>query len=100
MFLPPGLRPLAAVGPVNAAVRRIGEAPFSVVRGPRGSYVAERLAGVIDSWERLQDCVWLRARDRRPAELTQSLAAACRHRWSSGAGSDVWSATRLQLSEE
>src|SRR5215471_3113963 len=100
MFLPPVLRPLAAVGPVNAAVQRIGEAPFSVVRGPRGSYVAERLAGVIDSWERLQDCVWLRARDRRPAELTQSLAAACRHRWSSGAGSDVWSATRLQLSEE
>ena len=100
MFLPPVLRPLAAVGPVNAAAQRIGEAPFSVVRGARGSYVAERLAGVIDSWERLQDCVWLRARDRRPAELTQSLAAACRHRWSSGAGSDVWTAPGPQLSEE
>ncbi len=51
-------------------------------------------------WERLQDCVWLRARDRRPAELTQSLAAACRHRWSSGAGGDVWTAAGPQLGEE
>jgi len=100
MFLPPVLRPLAADGPVNAAAQRIGEAPFSVVRGAHGSYVAERLAGVIDSWERLQDCVWLRARDRRPAELTQSLAAACRHRWSSWSGSDVRTAPGPRLSEE
>src|SRR5215813_7619150 len=100
MFLPPVLRPLAADGPVNAAAQRIGEAPFSVVRGAHGSYVAERLAGVIDSWERLQDCVWLRARDRRPAELTQSLAAACRHRWSSRSGSDVRTAPGPRLSEE
>jgi DNA-binding SARP family transcriptional activator len=100
MFLPPVLRPLAAVGSANASVQRIAEAPFSVVRGARGSYVAERLAGAIDSWERLQDCVWLRARDRRPAELAQSLAAACRHRWSSGAGTDVRAAPGPQLSEE
>lgn len=100
MFLPPILRPLATVGPVNAAVQRIAEAPFSVVRGPPGSYVAERLAGVIDSWERLPDCVWLRARDRRPAELAQSLAAACRHRWSSREGTDVRAASGPQLSEE
>jgi Transcriptional regulatory protein, C terminal len=99
MFLPPVLRPLAAVGPVNSPVRRIAEAPFSVVRGPPGSYLAERLAGVIDSWERLQDCVWLRAPDRRPAELAQSLAVACRHRWSSGA-IDVRAAPGPQLSEE
>jgi hypothetical protein len=44
--------------------------------------------------------VWLRARDRRPAELTQALAAACRHRWSSGAGADVQTAPGPQLSEE
>ena len=100
MFLPPVLRPLAAVGPVNAAVQRIAEAPFSVVRGLPGSYVAERLAGVIDSWERLPDCVWLRARDRRPAELAQSLAAACRHRWSPGEGTGVRAAPGPQLSEE
>jgi len=100
MFLPPVLRPLAAVGPVSASVQRIGEAPFSVVRGAPGSYVAERLAGVIDGWERLQDCVWLRARDRRPAELAQSLAAACRHRWSSGAGTDVPTVPGPQLSDE
>jgi len=100
MFLPPVLRPVAAAGPVNTAVQRIAEAPFSVVRGAQGSYVAERLAGVIDSWERLQDCVWLRARDRRPAELTQSLAAACRHRWSSGACTGTRTAPGPQLSEE
>ena len=100
MFLPPVLRPLAAVGPVDAAVQRVAEAPFSVVRGAPGSYVAERLAGVIDSWERLQDCVWLRARDRRQAELAQSLAAACRHRWSPGAGADVRTAPGPRLSEE
>ena len=100
MFLPPVLRPLAAVGPVNVAVQRIAEAPFSVVRGLPGSYVAERLAGVIDSWERLPDCVWLRARDRRPAELAQSLAAACRHRWSPGEGTGVRAAPGPQLSEE
>jgi DNA-binding SARP family transcriptional activator len=44
--------------------------------------VAERLAGVIDSWQRLSDCVWLRANDARPADLAQSLGAACQHRWS------------------
>ena len=100
MFLPSVLRPLAAVGPVNAAALRIAEAPFSVVRGARGSYVAERLAGAIDSWDRLQDCVWLRTQDRRPAELSQSLAAACRHRWSSGPGTDVRTAPGPQLSDE
>ena len=100
MFLPPVLRPLAAAGPVNAAAERIAEAPFSVVRGAEGSYVAERLAGVIDSWERLQDCVWLRSGDRRPAELTQSLATACRHRWSSGTGTGVRAAPGPRLSEE
>jgi DNA-binding SARP family transcriptional activator len=100
MFLPPVLRPLAAVGPVNATVQRIAETPFSVVRGTRGSYVAERLAGAIDSWERLQDCVWFRARDGGPAELTQSLAAACRHRWSSGTATDVRTGPGPRLSEE
>ena len=100
MFLPPVLRPLAAAGPVSAAALRIAEAPFSVVRGAPGSYVAERLAGAIDSWDRLQDCVWLRAPDRRPAELSQSLAAACRHRWSAGPGADGRTAPGPQLSDE
>src|SRR5690242_4519272 len=99
MFLPPVLRPLATAGPVNLAAQRISEAPFSVIRGARGSYVAERLAGIIDDWERLQDCVWLRARDRRPAALEQSLASACRHRWSSGVSTETRTAPGLQLSE-
>ena len=100
MFLPPVLRPLAAVGAANAAAERIAEAPFSVVRGTPGSYVAERLAGVIDSWDRLQDCVWLRARDCQPAVLAQALATACRHRWSSGGVTDVRAALGPQLSQE
>lgn len=83
MYLPPVLRPLAAEGALTPAVRRIAEAPFSVVRGAPGSYAAERLAGVVESWQRLNDCVWLRAQDVRQAELAQSLAAACEHRWAS-----------------
>ena len=86
MYLPPVLRPLAAAGPVDPAVQRIAEAPFSVVRGVPGSYVAERLAGVIEGWERLGDCVWLRVADPRPGPLAQAVAAACRHRWSPGRG--------------
>ena len=82
MYLPPVLRPLAAEGAIPPAVQRIAEAPFSVVRGVPGSYAAERLAGVVDSWQRWNDCVWLRAHDVRPTDLAQSLAAACRHRWS------------------
>ena len=62
----------------------MAETPFSVVRGVPGSYAAERLAGVIDGWQRLTDCVWLRADGSRPAELAQALGVACRHRWSPG----------------
>ncbi|MEV5963647.1 BTAD domain-containing putative transcriptional regulator [Kribbella sp. NPDC051952] len=82
MYLPPVLRPLAAEGLTTPAVQRIAEAPFSVVRGVPGSYSAERLAGVVDGWQRLGDCVWLRASDVRPTELAPALAAACLHRWS------------------
>ncbi len=84
MYLPPVLRPLAVEGPVTPAVQRIAEAPFSVVRGVPGSYAAERLAGVVDSWQRLNDCVWLRAHDINRTDLAQSLAAACKHRWAPG----------------
>jgi DNA-binding SARP family transcriptional activator len=82
MYLPSVLRPLPARGPITPTVQRIAEAPLSVVRGAPGSYVAERLAGTIDSWQRLGDCVWLRANDTLPTELAQSLGAACKHRWS------------------
>src|SRR5262245_53687390 len=82
MYLPPVLRPVAAAGPVTPTVQRLAEAPFSLVRGLPGSYAAERLAGVIDGWQRLPDCVWLRANDARPAELERSLGAACQHRGS------------------
>ncbi len=63
-------------------MQRIEGAPLSVVRGVPGSYVAERLAGVIDGWQRLGDCVWLRI-EGRSTELAESLTLACRHRWSS-----------------
>jgi DNA-binding SARP family transcriptional activator len=100
MYLPPVLRPLAAVGPVDPAVQRIAEAPFSVVRGVPGSYVAERLAGVIDSWERLEDCVWLRVADPRPVPLAQSFAAACRYRWSGGRDTAARGTSGARLGEE
>ena len=85
MYLPPVLRPLAVDGPITPAVQRIAEAPFTVVRGVPGSYAAERLAGVVDSWQRWNDCVWLRAHDIRSTDLPHALAAACKHRWSPGA---------------
>jgi hypothetical protein len=35
----------------------MGDVPFSVVLGPPpGSYVAERLAGLIEGWDRWQRC--------------------------------------------
>ncbi|HKE52710.1 MAG TPA: hypothetical protein VKE25_14485, partial [Actinomycetes bacterium] len=76
------LRPLAAGGAFTPTVQRIAEAPVSVVRGVPGSYLAERLAGVIDNWQRLNDCVWLRTDGFRPTGLAQSLEVACQHRWS------------------
>jgi DNA-binding SARP family transcriptional activator len=82
VYLPPLLRPLPVGGPMPPAVQRIAEAPLSVVRGLPGSYIAERLAGAIDQWERLGDCVWLRADDSIASDLTQSLGAACMQRWS------------------
>ena len=86
MYLPPVLRPVARGGVFPPSLQRMEEAPFSVVRGVPGSYVAERLAGVLDGWQRLGDCVWLRCDGGRPDELARSLAAACQHRWAPGAG--------------
>jgi DNA-binding SARP family transcriptional activator len=82
VYLPPVLRPIATGGAFTPTVQRIEEVPFCVVRGVPGSYIAERLAGVIDSWQRLSDCVWLRADGSSPADLAQSLVVACQHRWS------------------
>ncbi|MGH8824478.1 MAG: AfsR/SARP family transcriptional regulator [Jiangellaceae bacterium] len=62
-------------------VHRIGDVPFSVVRGPPGSYVAERLAGLVDGWDRWPGCVWLRSRSARADALAGPLATACLHRW-------------------
>ena len=84
VYLPPVLRPVAVGGELSPAVQRIEQAPYSIVRGVPGSYIAERLAGVIDSWHRLGDCVWFRAEGGRPNDLAESLGVACRHRWSSG----------------
>ena len=92
MYLPPVLRPIATGGAFTPTVQRMEEAPFSVVRGVPGSYIAERLAGVIDSWQRLSDCVWLRADGGRPTDLAQALGVACQHRWF---GETAPSATRL-----
>jgi DNA-binding SARP family transcriptional activator len=84
MYLPPVLRPIATGGAFTPGVHHIADAPISVVSGVPGSYLPERLAGAIDSWQRLNDCVWLRADSSRPMDLAQSLAGACQHRWSRG----------------
>lgn len=82
MFLPRMMRPLPTVSRLtDPAVQRIAEAPLSLVRGPRGSYVAERLAAAVHGWDRWQDCVWLRTPEAHPAAVAESLVRACRHRW-------------------
>jgi hypothetical protein len=91
MFLPRVMRPLpTAAWPTNPSVQRIAEAPFSVVRGPQGSYVAEWLAAAIEGLARWQGCVWLRTPDH-PTLGARQLAdqrvpvSLDRHRWSGAA---------------
>lgn len=82
MFLPRVMRPLpTGAHPTNPSLRHLAEAPFSVVYGSPGSYVAEWLAAAIQGWDRWQDCVWLRSRSTQPAALAGSLTSACLHRW-------------------
>lgn len=81
MYLPSVLQPLAVAGPVPPGLEALAEAPFSVLRGRPGSYAAERLAGVLERWGRLPDCVWLRAGDAAADDVAPALAAACRYRW-------------------
>jgi hypothetical protein len=90
VFLPDIMRPLPTPARLfSPGVRRIAQAPVSVVRGPPGTYVAEWLAGAIQAWARWQDCVWLRAPGARPEALAGSLASACLHRWADG-GAQEW----------
>jgi len=80
VFLPRIMRPLPGdAGPALPGVQRLAETPFSVLRGPNGSYVAEWLAGLINGWGRWQDCVWLRTAGAQ--SLAGPLLQACRHRW-------------------
>jgi DNA-binding SARP family transcriptional activator len=89
MFLPRVMRPLpTAAWPTNPNVQRIAEAPFSVVRGPQGSYVAEWLAAAIESWARWHGCVWLRTKTTQPSSLASSLTSACLYRWTDTAGGE------------
>jgi hypothetical protein len=83
VFLPSIMRPLPGeTGLAAPRVQRIAEEPFSVIRGPTGSYRAESLAGLIAGWGRWQDCVWLRAPSSRP--VAGLLLQACRYRWADG----------------
>lgn len=82
MFLPRVMRPLPSMAmSARPNVQRMGDVPFSVVRGPPGSYVAERLAGLIEGWDRWQQCVWLRSPKAGRDALAGPLASACLHRW-------------------
>jgi DNA-binding SARP family transcriptional activator len=90
MYVPRVMRPLPSMaGPANRNAQRIGEMPFSVVRGPPGSYAAEWLAGLLEGWDRWQRCVWLRASTARSDALAGPLARACLHRWTGISGFDV-----------
>jgi DNA-binding SARP family transcriptional activator len=100
VFLPRVMRPLPAeTGPAAPAVRRLAEEPFSVVRGPAGSYIAESLAGLLAGWGRWQDSVWLRTDQGRPGALAGPLLAACRYRWAGGEAAAPARAAGGQLAE-
>jgi DNA-binding SARP family transcriptional activator len=82
VFLPKVMRPIpSATQSPSPDLQRIVEAPFSLVRGAPGSYVAEWLAGAIQGWARWQDCVWLRDRGSPLPALAGALASACLYRW-------------------
>ena len=90
MFLPRVMRPVpSATRLASPDLQRIVEAPFSVVRGVPGSYVAEWLAGAIQGWARWQDCVWLRERGSPTAALAGALASACLYRWADPGAQEV-----------
>ena len=90
VFLPRVMRPVPS--PTRLAspdLQRLVEAPFSVVRGAPGSYVAEWLAGVIQGWARWQDCVWLRDGGSATAALGGALASACLYRWADAGAQEL-----------
>lgn len=82
MLLPEVLRPLPAGSPVpTAEAQRIASARCSVIRGSPGSYLAEWLAGAVETWGRWHSCVWLRGSGAQPRLLAGSLVLACADRW-------------------
>jgi DNA-binding SARP family transcriptional activator len=83
VFLPQLMRPLPGESPApdSPAVARIRDVPCSVISGPAGSVVVERLASAINAWGRWDSCVWLRVPTRRAALLPGLLATAFAHRW-------------------
>ena len=90
MFLPRVMRPVpSATRLASPDLQRIVEAPFSVIRGAPGSYVAEWLAWAIQGWARWQDCVWLRDRGSPTAALAGALASACLYRWADAGAQEV-----------
>ncbi len=100
MFLPRVMRPLPTVSRlINPNIQRIAGAPLSLVRGPPGSYVAERLAAAIQGWDRWQSCVWLRTGGARPAALAESLVSACLHRWTDDHRDDPSPVSNARLDE-
>ncbi|MHC1561754.1 AfsR/SARP family transcriptional regulator [Actinomycetospora sp. C-140] len=84
------LRPLPVSGPDDHVVAALAEPGVAILDGPPGSYVAERLAGVIANWGRWRHCVWWRAGNVPLAELCAALAEAGVRRWedSSAPGTD------------
>lgn len=100
MYLPRVMRPLPAVSRLTSPdVQRIAVAPFSLVHGPAGSYVAEWLAAAIHGWDRWDSCVWLRTANLAPVALTESLVSACLHRWTDDLTAACQSGVQLSLDQ-
>ncbi|WP_157018163.1 BTAD domain-containing putative transcriptional regulator [Cryptosporangium arvum] len=82
MLLPQLMRPLPAGSPGAQPGAGILDTSFyTVISGPVGSYLAERLAAAIASRNRWNGCVWLRRPQRTLRSLDAALGEACAKRW-------------------
>ncbi|TQS47075.1 BTAD domain-containing putative transcriptional regulator [Cryptosporangium phraense] len=57
---------------------------YTVIAGPSGSYLAERLASALAARNRWNSCVWLRGPRPSAESLAVALSEACATRWGDG----------------
>lgn len=83
MLIPHLIRPLPTEMAATGAVALSG-ATCSVVRGPSGSYPAERLAATLMERDEWSTSVWLRGAKPGVDSLADALVEACAYRWAAG----------------